>query len=971
MRYKFITHIALACISSSLLRPDVQAQKKNFDISAFSVYRRLPANTAAIEKSRKKISHVFPDWAITTDKLNGTFTDIYGTPIDIAGKTNIEQSLNCLGIKLKALGIYESEWIQTNKAEAPKANYTYFRQEIDGHPVVFSQLNFRFTKEGMLARIQMKNYGRPKSIGPTLTKEEAKQIAVKDLGNATVTAVNIKDEWCWFPLPSVSGYELRPSWNFELTAKDNSAIPIILSGYIDAINGTILFRSNKVKEGSYDLTVKGTVYKNGTLLPASLEPLPYLDLKIGFGSYNTDAAGYYSNTGILLPQNTLLSLSGPWSMVVDNPSLATPNVFNLVTIPGTTYTFPISPGCSDRHINAYYHVNKIHDFMKGYFTSFTGLDFPLTTNVDVTGSCNAFYSGSTISFFAEDATCYSFAELGDVVYHEYGHGISDLFYQSITGFGMINGSLNEACSDIWGLSITHNPILAENAYKTYGGFIRRYDMLPQVYPIDIDNGFMGYSDPHKNGEIIAGAWWDVGANIGSISTMTQLFTDVYYDVPDGPPGTEGMVYQSILIDALMADDNNSNLLDGTPHYAQIVAAFAKHGIYLEGDADLIHTELAMQKSGVPIKVKATLSIGTAKYFHDMKMSYRINDTGAWTAVAMADTTFAFTGIIPAQPAGTVVDYYFTMFDALKTPNGYFPVAYHPLLPSNQVNIPFQFVVGVNAKDTTNFEATSYPTWKIGGNTGDDATLGLWQIVYPAGFGLIGPMADHTTGFGKCLSSGDAINDTGVNNGTTSVLTPVIDISKFTAPVIEYYRWYSNDLGWYNFKNDPWVVKIRDASATTWQTVEKTYQGDNSWRRRVFPVALFFPTTTKQIQLQFFASDSILNKWGSRGQSLTMGAIDDFTIYDKKTSVGVNDVTVAKMEVFPNPADDKIEITLPAGNTGTACLYDMHGRKTAEINIYQNITSYSINTKDLAAGQYNLLLQTNSSVQSKKIAVLHN
>ena len=143
-----------------------------------------------------------------------------------------------------------------------------------------------------------------------------------------------------------------------------------------------------------------------------------------------------------------------------------------------------------------------------------------------------------------------------------------IFTSDITGGTSINdGALNEACSDVWAMSISRNPVLGANAFVGYGGFIRRYDMTPQVYPIDLETN-LSLADVHKNGQIIAGTWWDVGINLGSVDSMTKLFTDVYYDVPDGANGTEGKIYQGILIDALTADDNDGNLLDGTPHYSR-------------------------------------------------------------------------------------------------------------------------------------------------------------------------------------------------------------------------------------------------------------------------------------------------------------------------------------------------------------------------------------------------------------------
>ena len=71
------------------------------------------------------------------------------------------------------------------------------------------------------------------------------------------------------------------------------------------------------------------------------------------------------------------------------------------------------------------------------------------TNVDVAGSCNAYYDGE-INFFAEGNGCNATAKIPDVVYHEYGHAINNYRY----GSGMQNGGLNEGFADLWALSLT-------------------------------------------------------------------------------------------------------------------------------------------------------------------------------------------------------------------------------------------------------------------------------------------------------------------------------------------------------------------------------------------------------------------------------------------------------------------------------------------------------------------------------------
>ena len=123
----------------------------------------------------------------------------------------------------------------------------------------------------------------------------------------------------------------------------------------------------------------------------------------------------------------------------------------------------------------------------------------------------------------------------------------------------------------------------------------------------------------------------------------------------------------------MADDNDANLANGTPHWNLIVAAFAKHGIYLEGDASLTNAELQNSANGRgAYSNKHSPLVTSTTYLHDLTLYYRTNGTGAWNPVTLTASGTNFTGTIPAQTAGTAVEYYYVVHDHLNTPNAFFP-----------------------------------------------------------------------------------------------------------------------------------------------------------------------------------------------------------------------------------------------------------------------------------------------------------
>src|SRR5690606_31436650 len=155
--------------------------------------------------------------------------------------------------------------------------------------------------------------------------------------------------------------------------------------------------------------------------------------------------------------------------------------------------------------------------------------------------CNAYYDGSSINFYAQSATCRALSLYGDVVYHEYGHGINDNFYQSQGSF-FLNGAMNEGYADVWAITLTQNPVMTLGyRFNEPSSFIRRYDENPRVYPIDI------VGEVHRDGEIIAGAWWDTYRLLGWDMPLTlQLFADAFGGLQaEATNGQEGEAFRDV------------------------------------------------------------------------------------------------------------------------------------------------------------------------------------------------------------------------------------------------------------------------------------------------------------------------------------------------------------------------------------------------------------------------------------------
>ncbi len=949
----------------------------SLNYSVYQSYRYMNGiDGAKIAATQQLAKEQFYGWNATPDKLTGMFRDMYGQAMMVPGSDNLQKAQNLMTGKLAVMGVKSAEWVVTRNEHTGNAAYVDFKQVVNGHEVVFSNLSFRFTTDGKLQRVKMKNFGTPEQdMQPVLSANDVLNGSAITAGmTGSIDKKEITGDWVWFPIPNQAGYTIHPAWPFTMTGMGNNEMPFELTGYVDAVTGELLYRSNAVNE-TFDVTVKANIHMATPVAPTTEVPMSDMRITIGGNNYTTNDTGFVSVGSANAPVSVTYEVRGPWSVVRvggNTPSFTA----NMATSPAT-YILPVPDTTTPefRAVSAFYHVNKIHDFMKTYWPTFTGMDNnPLNTNVDVSGNtCNAFYSNGnySINFYGPQVSCRAFSIVSDIVYHEYGHGISYRFY-SAKGATFRNGAMGEANSDVWAMCINRDGIVGDGAYIS-GGNIRSYLGAPKVYP----NNIVG--EVHADGEIIAGAWWDVAVNTSSVDTMAKLFTLTHNDLPNGPNGTEGEVYHDVLISALMNDDDDANLGNGTPHFNDIVEAFARHGIYLLSDAVVEHQEVAHQPVNTAVTINAKLVLSNPTFFDRLFLVYRDRyGAGTWDSVTMTNTSGNdYMAQIPGYPAGTIVDYYFKAQDVIAASSFGLPQGYNPAVVTSELTLPYQYGVGINYRRYTMDFENSLGDWQLSDAT-DNATGGTWVHEVPVasttGGLTIQPGNDKTTGTGKCLVTGNAsaiadpaTND--VDNGKTTVLTPYFDLH-FYEPIIEYYRWYSNDRGsTSNLRNDYWTVEMHPYNSIFWKRVDYTRESDQNWRRRIFRVSEYFKGVTT-VQLRFVAEDKVLSNATQNGQNIVEAAIDDFIIYEG-APLGINDKSVIEAKIYPNPADNVVNIEVPADSKGSITLYDVTGKTIIKLDIKEGQHKYSINTSAIAAGTYLVMVQTQYAIQNNKVVISHN
>ncbi len=353
------------------------------------------------------------------------------------------------------------------------------------------------------------------------------------------------------------------------------------------------------------------------------------------------------------------------------------------------------------------------------------------------------------------------------------------------------------------------------------------------------------------------------------STATPLGANLASTTTGGPDGTNSPG-PGTGIAVLTTDDNDGNINNGTPNYASICPAFAAHSITCPAIQPLGfqypagHPSQTVPNQPTSFAVNVVGVAGTPQPGTGT-LSYRIGG-GSYTTVAMVQgAPNQYTATLPAAPCGSSVDYYVSA----QTTSA--------ITASDPVTAP---AAAFNAISTTGLTTTfsdSFETdlgWS-GVAPNDTATTGRWTRNVSQATAAQ-PGGDHTTGTGQCwvtdYRAGTSIGDFDVDNGQTTLTSPLLDMSGSTDSIVGYWRWYSNSQG-ASPNADIFTVDISNDNGTTWVNAETVGpagpEANGGWYYHEFRVSSFV-TPTANMRVRYIASDL-----GSG--SIVEAAVDDFAV----------------------------------------------------------------------------------------------
>lgn len=158
----------------------------------------------------------------------------------------------------------------------------------------------------------------------------------------------------------------------------------------------------------------------------------------------------------------------------------------------------------------------------------------------------------------------------DVVFHEYGHGISNrLIGNGGTGLsGTQSGAMGEGWSDYWSITINNDGAVGEYVVNNTIGIRRAAYTVPAaaVHNSYADLGVGGF-EVHNDGEVWAATLWDLRTQLGKATTDRLVLNGMKF-TPTRPSFLNAR-------DGILQADQN---LNGGANRCAIWTVFARHGM---------------------------------------------------------------------------------------------------------------------------------------------------------------------------------------------------------------------------------------------------------------------------------------------------------------------------------------------------------------------------------------------------------
>jgi MYXO-CTERM domain-containing protein len=648
-----------------------------------------------------------------------------------------------------------------------------FAQHHAGLPVIGGQLSLSFKADRLIAvrsqalpRVSLPS--RTSSVAPARAGERARAWIAKDFAAGDPDAGRVEapaGAEMILPLVHAGGaIEYREVVSVEVTLDAPRGRWQV---YLDAESGEPVARRSLVRWA--DLQIE--TWRRSPLGPRTNFPAAHLEVTVDGQQSFADAGGQ-----LLLPvpgASVEFMPEGIYQRIV-NAAGPEASVSTLLDS-GQSFLWDLPTPEQDAQLSAYVHTQEVKDYIRAIDPGFAPLELQTTVTVNIDDVCNAFADENTLNFFLAGSGCENSALIADVVYHEYGHIAHVLGLQP--GVGLFDGGVSEGASDYLGATMTGDPNVGVGFFASGAEPIRDLDPDGWEWHWPEDTG-----EVHDEGRIIGGTLWDLrealvqkyGPAEGVTKADAIWFGGIRRSV-DTP---------SWYLEALITNDDDGDLQNGTPDICEINAAFAAHGLYqpLGAKLELERSELADGSLELRLAYGSPLELCPGSVDPTAVLRYRPRAEPGESEAIATEVEMAVVGpgelqaVIPPQPLHTVTQYQVE----LDWGNG--TVA---ALPDNRADEWYERFTGpVTEIWCSDFEADNQG-WVFDGD---------WGIGAPAGGG-----GDPSEAWLGSRVAGIVLDWPGTYSPNTysSLTTPVIDTSGYGTVRLQYRRWLTVEDGYWD------------------------------------------------------------------------------------------------------------------------------------------------------------------------------
>ncbi|MCA8977829.1 MAG: hypothetical protein KDC98_24095, partial [Planctomycetes bacterium] len=309
----------------------------------------------------------------------------------------------------------------------------------------------------------------------------------------------------------------------------------------------------------------------GTSAVAALVNVPLAGVEVsipGVGTVVTDSAGQFS-ANIASNTSVTINLNGIHSQLITGTSA--PVVTQTLIAGGTTTFQLLSSGASANqaaHTSTYYWVDQVNEWCRTILGNSAQLNTAdnVAPRVNIASTCNAYYTNNTINFYQAGGGCNN-TGYSSVVAHEWGHGLDDRY----GGISQTNG-LSEGWGDILSMYLLDNPIVGED-FTTSGGYVR-IGTNNRQYPSG--------SGVHAQGESWMGFAWQLRERLATTQSSRAVAIAISDDIVVGSIAADATNQVDAVTEVFIADDNDGNLSNGTPHSPELIYACNLHSLPYPG-----------------------------------------------------------------------------------------------------------------------------------------------------------------------------------------------------------------------------------------------------------------------------------------------------------------------------------------------------------------------------------------------------